>query len=133
MLAVQRAKHLEKDRHDVSADDIRVYFESISAQPTSIPSAFFWNVDGTRVGSAKHMPLPDVIVASETKAGSVTIPEIRDDAQLTLLTAISAFRDSTYSYFISKNKTFEKTALEAQQLFEGHDYTIKTSPRTFIV
>jgi hypothetical protein len=73
-----------------------------------------------------------VIAASGTKPGSVTLPEIRDDAQLTLLTAISAFGDSTYPDSISKNKTFDKTALEAQQLFEGHDYTIRTSPKTFI-
>jgi hypothetical protein len=73
-----------------------------------------------------------VIAASGTKPGSVTIPEIRDDAQLTLLTAISAFGDCTSPYFISKNKTFSKTTLEAQQLFEGHDDTIRTSPRTFI-
>jgi hypothetical protein len=75
---------------------------------------------------------PDVIVATGTKPGSVTIPEIRDDAELTLLTALSAFGDSTYPYFISKNKTFEKTALEGQQLSESHDYTIRTSPKTFI-
>jgi hypothetical protein len=91
-----------------------VYFESISAQLTSIPSTFFWNDDKTRVGSAKHMSPPDVIAASGTKTGSVTIPEIRDDAKLTLLTAISAFGDSTYPYFISKNKTFGKTTLVAQ-------------------
>jgi hypothetical protein len=111
MLAVQRAKYLEKDRHDLSADDVRVYFESISAQPTSIPSAFFWHADETRVGSAKHMSPPDVIIASGTKPGSVTIPEIRNDAQLSLLTAISAVGDCTYPYFISKNKTFEKQLL----------------------
>jgi hypothetical protein len=132
MLAVQRAKYLEKDHHDVSADDIRVYFESICAQFTSIPSAFFWNADEIRVGSAKQMSPPDMIVASGIKPSSVTILEIQDDAQLTLLTAISAFGDSTYPYFISKNKTFEKTALESQQLFEGHDYTIRTLPKTFI-
>jgi hypothetical protein len=51
---------------------------------------------------------------------------------LTLLTAISAFGDSRYPYFISKNNKFEKTALKAQQLFEVHDYTIRTSPKTFI-
>jgi hypothetical protein len=129
MLVVQPAKYLEKDRHDVSADNIRVYFESISAQLTSIPSAFFWNLDETRVGSAKHMSPPDMIVATGTKPGSVTIPEIRDDAQLTFLTAFSAFGFSTYPYFISKNKTFEKTALEAQQLFGSHDYIIRTSPK----
>jgi hypothetical protein len=96
MFAVRRAKYLEKDRHDVSADDIRVYFESISAQLTSIPSTFFWNADKTRVDSAKYMSPQDMIIASETKPGSVTIPEIRDDAQLIPLTAISAFGDSTY-------------------------------------
>jgi hypothetical protein len=78
------------------------------------------------------MSPPDVIVASGTKPGSVTVPEIRDELQLSLLTAISAFGDSTYPYSISKNKTFEKTALEAQQLFKGHDYTIKTSRKTLI-
>jgi hypothetical protein len=132
MLSVQRAKYFEKDRHDVSADDIRVYFESISAQLTPIPSAFFWNADETRLGSAKHMSSRDVIVASWTKPGAVTIPKIQNDAQLTLLTAISALGNSRYPYFISKNKTFEKTALEAQRLFHGHDYTITTSLKTFL-
>jgi hypothetical protein len=91
ILAVQRARYLKKDHHNVSADDIMVYFDSISVQLTSIPSVFFWNSDETRVGSAKHMSPPEVIVASGTKPGSVTIPEVRDDPQLTLLTAISAF------------------------------------------
>jgi hypothetical protein len=102
MLAVQRAKYLEKDRHDVSADDIRMDLERISAQLTSIPSALQKNADKTRVGSAKHMLPLDVIAASGTKPGSMTIPEIRDDPQLTLPTAISAFGDSTYPYFIAK-------------------------------
>jgi hypothetical protein len=66
MCAAQRAKYLEKDRHDVSADVIRVYFESISAQLTSIQSIFFWNADETRVGSAKYMSPADVIVANGT-------------------------------------------------------------------
>jgi hypothetical protein len=74
MLAVQRTKYLEKDRHDVSADNIRVYFEGISAQFTSIPSSFFWNADETRMGSAKHMSPPYGVVPSGTKPGSVTIP-----------------------------------------------------------
>jgi hypothetical protein len=111
MLAVQRAQYLEKDGYDVSAGDIRAYFEDISVQLPSVPSAFFWNVDETRVGSTKHMSPPDMIVASGTKPGSVTIPEIRDDAQFTLLAAISAFGDSIYPYFISKNKKFEKQLL----------------------
>jgi hypothetical protein len=30
-----------------------------------------------------------------------------------------------------KNKTFEKIALEAQQVFESHDYKIRMAPKTF--
>jgi hypothetical protein len=59
------------------------------------------------------MSSPDVIVGSGTKQGLATVPKIRDGAQLTVLMAISAFGDSTYTYFISKNKAFQKTALEA--------------------
>jgi hypothetical protein len=102
MFAVQRATYLEKSRHDVSADDISVYFESISEQLTSISSAFQKNADETRVGFAKHMSCPDVVAASGTKPGSVIILEIRDDARLTLLMAISAFGDSRYPYSFQK-------------------------------
>jgi hypothetical protein len=72
------------------------------------------------VDSAKYILPPDLIVSSGTKQGSVTVPEIREDAQLALLPAISAYGDSTDPDFISTNKPFEKTALEAQHLFEGH-------------
>jgi hypothetical protein len=129
MLAVQRAKYLEKHRHGISADDIRVYFESVSAQLTSIRSTFQKNADKTRVGSAKHRSPPDVIVASGTKPGSVTIPEIRDDAQLTLLTAVSAFGVSTHLHFISKKKTFEKQLMGLNSRSRA---IIRTSPKPFI-
>jgi hypothetical protein len=62
----------------------------------------------------------------------VTIPEVRDDTRLTLLTAISAFGDSTRSWFISKRKTFEETLHAAQKLYAGHDYVIRSAPKTFI-
>jgi hypothetical protein len=75
---------------------------------------------------------PRVIGAANTKPGSVTVPEERDDAQLTLLTVISAFGDSTCPLFISKLKTFEKALLAAQKFYEGHDYTIQSAPRRFI-
>jgi hypothetical protein len=55
------------------------------------------------------------------------VSEEKDDAQLTLVTAISAFSDSTIPMFISKNKTFDEVSLAAQQLFEGHDCTIRTA------
>jgi hypothetical protein len=130
--AIERAKDLEKERHEVSAKDPKTYFVSITAHLTSVPSKWFWNADEICVDPAKHISPPDVIVASETKQGSVTVPEIRDDAQLTLITATSAFGHSTYPYLISKSKTFKKTTLEAQQLFEGHDYTIRMTPKPFV-
>jgi hypothetical protein len=34
--------------------------------------------------------------------------------------------------FISKNKNFDKASLAAQQLFDGHDYTIRTAEKSFI-
>jgi recombinational DNA repair protein RecT len=78
------------------------------------------------------MSPPDVIVASGMKQGSVTVSEIRDDDELTPLAAISVFSDSTYINFISKNKTSEKRALEAQQLFGSHDHPIRMALKTFI-
>jgi hypothetical protein len=60
------------------------------------------------------MSPPDVIVANGTKQGLVIASEIRDDAQITLRTVLSVFGDSANTCFISKNKTFEKIALEAQ-------------------
>jgi hypothetical protein len=55
------------------------------------------------------------------------VPEEKGDTQLMLITATSAFGDSTIPMFISKNKTFDKVSLPAQQLFEGHNYTIRTA------
>jgi hypothetical protein len=62
----------------------------------------------------------------------VTIPEVRDDPQLTLLTASSTFGDSTWPLFISKLKKFEKMLLAAHKLHAGPDYLIRSVPKTFI-
>jgi chromosome condensin MukBEF ATPase and DNA-binding subunit MukB len=66
------------------------------------------------------------------KIGSVTIPEVRDDAQLILLPAISAVGNSIRHLFVSKLKTFEETLLAAQKLYAGHDYVIQSAPKTFM-
>jgi hypothetical protein len=120
-LCFQKAQLLDKDRHDVSPDEVRNYFDTVAGQLKAIPSPFVQNVDETRVGCS-----------TDTKPGSITVPEKQDDAQLTLLTAISAFRDSICPLFISKLKIFEKAFLAAQKLCEGHDYAIRSAPRTFI-
>jgi hypothetical protein len=75
---------------------------------------------------------PEVTPASNTISGSVTLAEVRDDRQLTLLTAISAFEDSTRPLFISKLKTFKKMFLAAQKLYAGHYYVVRSAPKTFI-
>jgi hypothetical protein len=126
-LCFQKARVLEKDRHDVSPDEVRSYFDTVAGQLKAIPSPFMWNLDETRVRCPKRIAKPEVIVATNTKPGSVTVPEERDDAQLTLLTAISAFGDSTCPLFISKLKTFEKVLPVVQKLYEGHDYAIRSA------
>jgi hypothetical protein len=60
------------------------------------------------------------------------VPKEKDNAQLTLITANSAFGDSTVPRFISKNKTVEKASLAVQKLFEWHDYTIRIAEKTLI-
>jgi hypothetical protein len=112
----QKARVLENDRHDVSPDKLRSYFDTVADQLKVIPSPFVCKVDETRVGCPKRIAQPEVIVATNRKPGSVTVLEEWDDAQLTLLTAISAFRDSTCPLSISKLKTFEKTSCCAEPL-----------------
>jgi hypothetical protein len=90
------------------------------------------DVNETMVGCPKRIAQPEVIVASNMKPGSITVPEEWDDAQLTLLTAISVFGDSTCPLFISKLKPFKKTLLASQKLDKGHDCAIRSAPRTFI-
>jgi hypothetical protein len=131
-LCFQKAPVLEKDRHDVSPDEVRSYFGTVAGQLKAIPSPFVGNVDETRLGCPKRITQPEVIVPTNPKLDPVTGPEERDDAQLTLLTAISAFGDCIYPLFISKLKTFEKALLAAQKLYEGHDYAIRSAPRTFV-
>jgi hypothetical protein len=120
-LYFRKARILEKDRHDVSPDEVRSYFGTVAGQFKAIPSPFVRNLDETRVGCLKRIAPPEVIVAINTKPGSVTVPEERDDAQLTRVTVIPAFGDSTCPLFICKLKTFEKALLAAQKFYEGDE------------
>jgi hypothetical protein len=69
---------------------------------------------------------------TNTKPGSVMVPEERDEAQLILLTAIPAFGDSTCPFFISKLETLKKALLAAQKLYEDHDYASWSALQTFL-
>jgi hypothetical protein len=111
---MQTERLLEKERHEVSEQDIKSYFDAIVLHLQTIPSLFIWNADETRVGTPKKGSPPEVIVAKDTEPRSVTVANERDDSQLTLSTAISAFGDSILPMFITNNKTFNKTALADQ-------------------
>jgi hypothetical protein len=99
----------------------------------SIPFGFVWNIDDTRGDSPKKTPLSNVIISACTKPGMVTVCDEEDNAQLRIIAATSAFRDSTSPTFISKNKTLDKTSLAVQQLFDGYDYAGRTEDETFIM
>jgi hypothetical protein len=109
----QKARVLEKDRHEVSPEEVRNYFDTVAGQLKAIRSPFVWNVDATRLGCPKRMAQPEGMIVTNMKPGSVTLPEEWDDAQLTLLTEISALGDSTCPLSISKLKTFGKAFLAA--------------------
>jgi hypothetical protein len=105
--------------------------ESAAQGLSTAPSLSVRNADGTRVGASKKEQGPLVIVSVRTHLKTcITVAQTCDDAQLALLTAISAFGDSIPPLFISKSKSFEKQA--DQQLFEHRNYTIRTAPKNFM-
>jgi hypothetical protein len=71
-------------------------------------------------------------VAKDTQPGSVTVANERDDNQLTLLTAISAFGDPIPPMFITNNKISNETTLANQQLHHAHHYAMCTADKIFI-
>jgi hypothetical protein len=79
-LCFQKARVLEKNRHNASPDEVRSFFDTVAGQLKAIPSPFLWNMDGTRVGCPKRIAQPEVILATNTKPGFVTVPEEQDDA-----------------------------------------------------
>jgi hypothetical protein len=114
VLTIRPLNLLEKERHNVSEEDLRNYVDTMSIRFEKIPSLFVWNADETRVGTSKKCASPQVIVAKQTQPRTVTVAKGCDDSQLTIRTAISAFADSPPSMFMSKNKTFISEAVAEQ-------------------
>jgi hypothetical protein len=120
-LALGQATLIETDRHNVNPDETRAYLDCSKDQLKTIPLILVWNADERRVATAKKQQAANVVLSSRTGPEPITVPEIRDDSQLTLLTAISAFGGSTPPFFLSKNKNFEKDLLGELEMYEGHD------------
>jgi hypothetical protein len=108
VFTIQTANLLEKERHNISEEDVRNYFDTVLVQLKKISSLFVCNADETRIGFAKKCLSPQVILVKQTRLRTVIVSKGRNDSQLTMLTAISAFGDSIPPTFISKNKTFRK-------------------------
>jgi hypothetical protein len=64
-----------------------------------------------RESDAQKISPPELIVTANIQLISVTIPEVRDDMQLTLLATISAFRDFIRPLFISNSRRWRKRFL----------------------
>jgi hypothetical protein len=90
------------------------------------PSPFVWNVDETRVGCPKKCISSKVIVSPKAGPGCVESLQVKDDAQLAPVAAISAFGNAGVSMFITKVKTFDKIGLGDQMLLDGHEYIIQS-------
>jgi hypothetical protein len=130
---LKQADLLRKDRHDTKRDNLERCFESAARGLNTIPSPSVLNADETRIGDLKRQEVPRTVASAYAPPGTrVTVSEIGNNAQPTLLSAISAFGDSLLRLFIAKDRAFEKQALTGQQFFEGHDYTIRTAPKTLI-
>jgi hypothetical protein len=80
-----------------------------------------------RLGPIKLHRAPEVIVAKETRSGTITVPEKRDDTQLTFFTAIQDFGNSIPPLIVSESETYEKSVLAEQNCYENHDYIIRNT------
>lgn len=117
-LTMPKASILERPRREIVPDDVKRYLGDIVNECRSLPSLFIQNFNETRDGPPKRTRPPNRIVAS-TKPRTGTVPEERNDAQLTPITTTSALTNSTFPMLIPKNKTFDKPSLEVHWLFEG--------------
>jgi hypothetical protein len=81
-LALQETVSIEKERHEISVDDLKRYFPTVDSSLKKVPSLFVWNGNETRIGSPKKQHIPLVIVSKDTRPGTTTVPAARDDAQL---------------------------------------------------
>jgi hypothetical protein len=72
------------------------------------------------------------MICLDAPFGVTTLPEQRDDAQLTLLTPVSLFGDSIASLILSKNQKYEKPHRAEAHLHEDLDCGIRNTQKTTI-
>jgi hypothetical protein len=87
---------MKPQRHFVSPEAVREYFQTFVDVIQSTPSPFASNVNETRVNCPKQRVSPQVIVRAKIAADCMEINQVKDDAHLTIMGAISAFGYSTW-------------------------------------
>jgi hypothetical protein len=105
----------------LSPDALHKYFQTLIDIIQSTPSPFISTIDETRLSCLTLSVSHKVIVSTKIVPGCVEIPQVQD-AQLTLVAAISAFSDSTVPTFITKLKTVDKHGLGEEMLLDRHQY-----------
>jgi hypothetical protein len=93
----------------------QIYLEEVWGIVKNVLS-LFWNRDETRVSGSKHMKSAIVIIFKDTKQDIVTILHGCDEAQLSILCAISCFGHFYYPHLISKIK-FSKVGIRKIDAF----------------
>jgi hypothetical protein len=109
---------LEPERHFVDSGEVTEYFRVLKESIEGVPSLFIWNVDETRVAGPKKGTVPMVIVSAKTNRNLLTISQPKDNTQLTMVAAISAFGDSTPPLFISKNVSMRRKSWQTYSFSE---------------
>jgi hypothetical protein len=110
-LNLHQAIFREEDIHDGITDDTKRYFDQAQNRMRTFPSTVVGNTDQTKVGSLKRQQVVIITIFIGTGPGLVTVPESRDDSQITLPTTISAFGSPIPLLLLSKNKRFKKNRL----------------------
>jgi hypothetical protein len=118
-LSLRQAIILEEDRHNLITNDVKRYFDRVQDHQRAIPLMLIWSAGETRLGSLRKQQVPVLITSASIGLALSTVPEARDHPQHTLLTAISAFRDSIPSLFLSKNKIFETNCWSSKRYTTG--------------
>jgi hypothetical protein len=71
---------VQKERREMSADDLEHYFETVGLHLKDVPSLFAWNADETRSGSPKRQRPSHVIVAKNIPPETTAVASVHDDA-----------------------------------------------------
>jgi hypothetical protein len=85
----------EPDRHFLDADALEMPFDTLITLFENVPSLLICNVDEKVVNCPKKIYFPRVIVSVDTAPDAVSISAPKDDAQMMMVAAISAFGGAT--------------------------------------